>query len=72
MYHFTRYISPLRNAKIKEIEDFPYPNVDGYTDEHMKEVIDKAHKNKNVTACSIVHMYEIHGKYEAIRNFLWT
>lgn len=71
MYHFTRYISPLRNAKtLKEIEDFPYPNVDGYTDEHMKEAIDKAHKNKNVTACSIVHMYEDSWQIRGYTEFL--
>lgn len=71
MYHFTRYISPLRNARtLKEIEDFPYPNVDGYTDEHMKEAVDKAHKDKDVTVCSLVHMYEDSWQIRGYTEFL--
>ncbi|NMB98190.1 MAG: hypothetical protein GYA02_16555 [Clostridiaceae bacterium] len=58
-YHFTQYISPLRNATtLKEIEDFPYPSVDGYTDDHMKAAVDKANENNRVTICSLGHMYE--------------
>jgi len=70
-YHFTRYISPLRNATtLKEIEDFPYPNVDGYTDDHMKEAVEKAHENNRVTICSLVHMYEDSWQIRGYEAFL--
>ena len=32
MYHFTRYVSPLRNAgTFEDIESFTYPTVEGFT-----------------------------------------
>jgi len=70
-FHFTRYISPLRNTNtLKEMEDFPYPNVDGYMDEHMKEAVGKAHKNNYVTVCSLVHMYEDSWQIRGYTEFL--
>ncbi|NLC69178.1 MAG: hypothetical protein GX754_10465 [Clostridiaceae bacterium] len=58
-YHFTRYISPLRNATtLEEILDFPYPSVEWYTGDHMKKAVDKAHENNLVTTCHLCHMYE--------------
>ena len=70
-YHFTSYISPLRNANtLKEVESFPYPNVAGYTSEHMKETVDKAHKDNCVAVCSIVHMYEESWQIRGYEQFL--
>lgn len=71
IYHFTRYISPLRNAEtLEEIEDFPYPNVNGYTDDHMKNDVDRAHENNLVTVCSLVHMYEDSWQIRGYTQFL--
>lgn len=71
MYHFTRYISPLRNAeKFEEIEAFPYPNVKGYTTDHMKAEVDKAHAEGRPVAVSIGHMYESAWQIRDYENFL--
>ncbi len=71
MYHFTQYISPLRDASsLKEIEDFPYPNVDGYTDKHMKEKVERAHSEGFVTCCSLTHMYEDAWQIRGYQEFL--
>lgn len=71
IYHFTRYVSPLRNAtSLKEIEDFPYPNVDGYADGHMKEAVERAHRNNLVSFGSIVHMYEEAWQIRGYTEFL--
>jgi len=59
MYHFTRYVSPLRNAQtLKDLEDFVYPNVDGYEEDHMKAQVDELHSKNKVACCHITHMYE--------------
>ncbi|MFY9175761.1 MAG: uroporphyrinogen decarboxylase family protein [Caldicoprobacterales bacterium] len=71
MYHFTRYISPLRNASsLKDIEDFPYPNVEGYTHKNMKEKVEKAHHEGLVTCCSLTHMYEDAWQIRGYQEFL--
>jgi uroporphyrinogen decarboxylase len=71
MYHFTRYVSPLRDATtLNEIEDFPYPNVEGYSDGHMKEAVDRAHRNNLVAFGSIVHMYEEAWQIRGYTEFL--
>ena len=71
IYHFTRYISPLRNAEsIKDMEDFDFPNVDGYLDSHMKDEVEAAHKNNKVTSCSITHMYETAWQIRGYEEFL--
>ena len=70
-YHFTRYVSPLRNAEtLKEIQNFSYPNVYGYTDEHMKGAVENAHNNNHVTVCSLVHMYEDSWQIRGYTQFL--
>jgi uroporphyrinogen decarboxylase len=70
-YHFTRYVSPLRNATtIEEIKDFPYPNIDGYTEEHMKDHVEKIHKNGKVACCWITHMYEEAWQIRGYAEFL--
>jgi len=71
MFHFTKYISPLRNAAtLKEIEDFPFPDVEGYTDEHMKETVDNAHKNNLAASCGLIHMYEDSWQIRGYTQFL--
>lgn len=59
LYHFTSYTSPLRHAEtIEEVLDFPYPNVDRYTEDHMAAAVKEAHRQGKVTSCSMMHMYE--------------
>ncbi|MBM7582139.1 uroporphyrinogen decarboxylase [Caldicoprobacter guelmensis] len=71
MYHFTRYVSPLRNAKtLKEIEDFPYPNVDGWIDSHMAEEVRKAHENNKPVICWVGHIYETAWQIRGYEQFL--
>ena len=58
-YHFTQYVSPLRNARrIEELEAFPYPHVRGYTSSHMAAEVEAAHAAGRVAALGIGHMYE--------------
>lgn len=71
LYHFTEYISPLRNMRsLKEIEGFPYPNVNGYTDDHMKESVDTVHKDNMVACCYLCHMYEDAWQIRGYTGFL--
>lgn len=59
MYHFTGYVSPLRNAEsLKELEGFAYPSVDGYQTGHMKAEADELHAKGKTACCYITHMYE--------------
>jgi len=58
-YHFTEYISPLRNAQsFSEIEDYPIPNNETFSDTAMREVCEKAHANGDFASIFVGHMYE--------------
>jgi len=58
-YHFTQYVSPLRNARrIEDLEAFPYPTVKSYTDDHMAGEVRAAHAAGRVAAAWVGHMYE--------------
>lgn len=71
MFHFTSYISPLRNiTTLNEILDFPFPNVDNYTGYHMKDEVDKAHEEGYVTCCWLTHMYEDSWQIRGYTQFL--
>jgi uroporphyrinogen decarboxylase len=59
LYHFTRYVSPLRNAVcLEDLIDFKYPSVDKFTSDHMQESVEHLHSENKVTCCCITHMYE--------------
>ncbi len=71
LYHFTRYVSPLRNAKtLREVEDFPYPNVEGWTDCHMAEQVKAAHENNQPVVCWVGHIYEVAWQIRGYEQFL--
>ncbi|MDA0708727.1 MAG: hypothetical protein O3B73_00790 [bacterium] len=71
MYHFTHRISPLRNAeKLEDIETFPYPNLDGFTDESMAAQVEQAHAAGRVATCWIGHMYETAWQIRDYEGFL--
>lgn len=58
-YHFTEYISPLKNAQsFSEIEDYPIPNNETFSDAAMREVCEKAHANGDFASIFVGHMYE--------------
>lgn len=70
-YHFTGYISPLRNAKsFKDIEEFPYPPSEGFENTGMKEKVEEIHKNGMVAFTSIGHMYEDAWQIRGYEEFL--
>ncbi len=70
-FHFTSYVSPLRNAKrFGEIESFPYPNVRGYSGAHMADEVLAAHGRGRVAGCWIGHMYEDSWQIRGYEEFL--
>lgn len=70
-YHFTGYISPLRNAKsLKEIEEFPFPETEKFEDKGMKEKVENAHKEGKVASTWVGHMYETSWQVRGYEEFL--
>ncbi|MCM8771810.1 MAG: hypothetical protein NC922_01840 [Candidatus Omnitrophica bacterium] len=70
-YHFTGYISPLRNAKsLKEIEEFPFPEPDDFSLGDMKNLVEEAHKNGKVAVCVVGHIYEDSWQVRGYEEFL--
>lgn len=70
-YHFTKYISPLRNAKsLKDLESFPFPEGKKIYGEDMKDKVEEAHKNGKVAATWIGHMYENAWQVRGYEEFL--
>jgi len=70
-YHFTGYISPLRNARsFKDIEEFPYPPSEGFEITGMKEKVEQAHKEGKVASAWIGHMYENAWQVRGYEEFL--
>ncbi|HOK56370.1 MAG TPA: uroporphyrinogen decarboxylase family protein [bacterium] len=70
-YHFTGYISPLRNAKsLKDIEEFPFPESEKLNPIGMIEKVEKAHKEGKVTVCWVGHMYENSWQIRGYEEFL--
>jgi len=74
MYHFTKMVSPLRNAKsFEDIQNFPYVNVtELYKNgvEQMKTKAGYAHENGKVASCWIGHMYECSWAVRGYEQFL--
>ena len=58
-YHFTQYVSPLRNAeRFEDLEAYPWPSVEGWTEDHMAARVGEAHGEGRVAVCAVGHMYE--------------
>ena len=71
MYHFTHYVSPLRNAqRFEDLEAFPYPSVDGYTEEFMAGQVEEIHARGQVVSSWIGHMYEVSWQIRGYEEFL--
>jgi len=59
MYHFSRYVSPLRNAvRFEEIESFPYPDLTNFCDKHFRMEVKAAHDKGQVVLGYVGHIYE--------------
>ncbi|MBU0713946.1 MAG: hypothetical protein KJ964_01150 [Verrucomicrobia bacterium] len=58
-YHFTEYISPLRDAEeFAQIEKYPIAGNDGWSDEAMRKAGQEAHAQGRPAGIFIGHMYE--------------
>ncbi len=58
-YHFTEYISPLRDATdFSELERYPFVSNDGWSDAAMRQAAEKAHAAGNYASVFVGHMYE--------------
>lgn len=70
-YHFTRYVSPLRNATtLQEVTDFPFGSTEGWSDLGMAEAVETAHKSGKVANAWIGHMYEESWQIRGYEQFL--
>lgn len=71
MYHFTRYVSPLRQATtFADLEAFPFPSTEGHTTEHMGPLVEAAHKQGRAAQSWLGHMYEDAWQIRGYEQFL--
>jgi len=58
-YHFTEYISPLRDAtRFREIEDYPLADNAGWSDTELRAACEQAHAAGDYAQIFVGHMYE--------------
>ena len=58
-YHFTEYVSPLRNAaSFSEIEKYPFVSNAAWLDDKLRQTCEAAHKSGNYAQIFVGHMYE--------------
>ncbi|HOJ39498.1 MAG TPA: uroporphyrinogen decarboxylase family protein [bacterium] len=70
-YHFTGYISPLRQAQsLSEIENFPFPPETGYDETGLKEKVEQAHREGKVACTAVGHIYETSWQIRGYEQFL--
>lgn len=70
-YHFTGYVSPLRNAtSLKELEEFPLDEMTDWDVSYMPELVRQAHAAGRFTIGSIGHMYETAWQIRGYEEFL--
>lgn len=71
IYHFTRYISPLRNIDtLEKIKEFPFFSFENINTDGMKETADLAHSQGRVVSSWIGHMYEEAWQVRGYEEFL--
>ncbi len=71
MHHFTRMVSPLRNASsFEEIESYPYPSLEGWSYESMEEKVKRAHEEGRVAVTLVGHIYETAWQIRGYEEFL--
>lgn len=70
-HHFSHFISPLRDAdSFSELENYPYPDNSGWTDEAMRATAVKAHADGNFTSVFAGLMYESAWQVRGYEQFL--
>ncbi|NOY74681.1 MAG: hypothetical protein GXP32_02690 [Kiritimatiellaeota bacterium] len=70
-HHFTEFISPLKNADtFEEIEAYPFPCNEGWSDEELRKVVAEGHAAGNVVSGHIGHMYESAWEVRGYEPFL--
>jgi uroporphyrinogen decarboxylase len=70
-YHFTEYISPLRNAEsFKELEDYPIPDNKTWSDTHLAQAGQAAHAAGYHASVFVGHMYESAWQIRGYEPFL--
>jgi uroporphyrinogen decarboxylase len=70
-YHFTGYISPLRNAKsFNDIKNFPFPYTGEFNTSDMKKKVKESHQTGKVSFTWIGHMYEDAWQIRGYEEFL--
>jgi uroporphyrinogen decarboxylase len=58
-YHFSRYVSPLRNAtSLSQIEEYPLDDMSDWDCSHMRPIVEQAHAEGRVVYGGIGHIYE--------------
>ena len=71
LYHFTGYISPLRNARnMADIEGFPYPDPAAWTEDHMADEVRAIHARGQVAVGVVGHIYEDSWQIRGYEAFL--
>ena len=70
-YHFTEYISPLRNAaSIRELEEYPIVSNAGWSDQKLRESCAHAHAQGQYANVFVGHMYENAWQVRGYEEFL--
>jgi len=70
-YHFTEYISPLRNVtSFREIEEYPFISNKEWLDDRMREKAEKAHREGDYAQIFVGHMYENAWQVRGYEQFL--
>lgn len=71
MFHFTRYISPLRNKEsLEDIEKVPLVSFEKASKDGMKEAAQMAHDKGKVVYSWVGHMYEDAWQIRGYEEFL--
>jgi uroporphyrinogen decarboxylase len=71
VYHFTHYVSPLRNAEsIKDIESYPWPDWSRWSTTHFAGEVKKAHAEGRMARACCTHMYEESWQVRGYEPFL--
>jgi uroporphyrinogen decarboxylase len=70
-YHFTEYISPLRNAQtFEEVESYPITSNEGWSDSELRSAGELAHAAGDSANIFVGHMYEAAWQVRGYQEFL--
>jgi len=70
-YHFSEYISPLRNAaSLRELEDYPLENFSEWDVSALRDEVNRIHAAGKVAAGWVGHMYETAWQIRGYEQFL--